>query len=475
MNHHNIATFVEQRWDTSILPVLADYIRIPNKSPAFDADWQANGHMDKAVTLLQQWADDAGVDGFSSEVVTLPGRTPLLYAEVASTGGAGSVLLYGHYDKQPEFDGWEPELSPWKPVIRDGRLYGRGGADDGYALFGSLTAIAALQAEGKAHARCVLLIEGCEESGSYDLPFYVDLLKARIGDPDLVVCLDAECGNYEQLWATTSLRGMLPGVLEVAVLAEGQHSGAAGGIVPSSFRLLREVMNRVEDPATGALHPALHVKIPDDIREQLSAVASVLGNDVTDRFPWLPGVRPETDDPVELLINNAWRPSLATVGLSGAPAVGDAGNTLRPGTQAKLVFRLPPTLDAAGAAATVKAELERDPPFGAQVRFEVETPQSGWCAPPFAPWLAESIDRASQNYFGKPAKRMGMGGTIPFMKMLGDAYPNVQFLVTGVLGPKSNAHGPNEFLEIATGKRITASVAQILADHASASESARGL
>jgi len=466
MDQRRVAQFVEDRWSGSILPTLSDYIRIPNKSPAFDPDWEANGHMARAVNLLRQWAERSGVVGLSCEIVTLPGRTPLLFAEVPGTEAAGTVLLYGHYDKQPEFDGWEAGLAPWEPVLRGGRLYGRGGADDGYALFASLTAIAAVQAEGQDHARCVLLIEGCEESGSFDLPFYVAALGPRIGEPDLVICLDAECGNYQQLWVTTSLRGMLPGVLEVAVLAEGQHSGAAGGIVPSSFRLLRQVLERVEDADSGALHAALQADIPPGVREQLAAVAKILGDGVFARFPWLPGVQPESDDALEALLSNTWRPSLATVGLSGAPAVGSAGNTLRPATLAKLVFRLPPTVDAGTAARAIKSELERDPPRGAHVRFALETPQSGWCAPPVAPWLDDALQQASQACFGRPAVYMGMGGTIPFMKMLGDAYPEVQFLVTGVLGPSSNAHGPNEFLEIATAKRLTACVARVLHAHA---------
>ncbi len=470
----NVRRFTAERWDASIVPTLCDYVRIPNKSPAFDPEWEAHGHMHQAVRLLEEWARQTGVQGLTTEVVTLPGRTPLLLLEVPSTGPAaaagaaplGTVLLYGHYDKQPEFDGWEPGLGPWQPVLREGRLYGRGGADDGYALFASLTAIAALQAEERPHGRCVLLIEGCEESGSYDLPFYVEALRQRIGEPDLVVCLDAECGNYDQLWITTSLRGMLPGVLSVAVLAEGQHSGAAGGIVPSSFRLLRDVMDRVEDPHSGRLHPSLYVDVPAEARIQLERVAGELGGTVTSRFPWLHGVQAECDDPVELLLNNAWRPSLATVGLGGAPDVGNAGNTLRPATRAKLVFRLPPTLDANEAARAVKAELERDPPYGAHVRFELESPQSGWHAKPLAGWLDTSVRNASRTCFGPDAMQMGMGGTIPFMKMLGDAYPEVQFLVTGVLGPRSNAHGPNEFLHLDTARRLTACVAMVLADHA---------
>ena len=468
MKEDSISTFVNALWDASIVPTLCDYVRIPNKSPAFDPDWEANGFMQTAVELLRDWCAVPDVQGLTTEIIALPGRTPVLFCEIPATNAeqTGTVLLYGHYDKQPEFAGWEAGLGPWEPVLRDGKLYGRGGADDGYALFGSLTAIAALQAEGIPHGRCVLLIEGCEESGSFDLPYYVDALRDRIGQPDLVICLDSECGNYDQLWTTTSLRGMLPGVLEVEVLSEGQHSGAAGGIVPSTFRILRQLFERVENSVTGELHPALQVDIPETVRQHLQSVAQTLGPTVVDRYPWLDGAHADGDDNVELLISNTWRPSLATVGLGGAPEIANAGNTLRPSSSAKMVFRLPPTLDAESAAQAIKAELERDPPNGAKVRFELETPQTGWCAPDFAPWLERSLDRASQRYFGKPAMYMGIGGTIPFMKMLGDSFPNVQFVVTGLLGPKSNAHGPNEFLEITTGKRITACMAQVLADHA---------
>lgn len=462
----HIDAYSRSAWSRSIIPSLHDYIRIPNKSPAFDPDWQANGHMQTAVDLLAQWAREHAPVNASVEVISLPQRTPVLFIELPGTGAPGELLLYGHYDKQPEFDGWQTGLSPWEPVQRDGKLYGRGGADDGYAMYGSLTAVAALDEAGVPRARCTVLIEGCEESGSFDLPFYVEHLQDRIGTPDLVVCLDAECGNYDQLWVTTSLRGMLPGVLRANVLTQGQHSGAAGGIVPSSFRLLRQAIERIENGATGELHETLRVDIPDHVRQQAEQAAAILGSTVVDRFPWLEGHRPRSNDYAQLLLENAWEPSLATVGLEGAPALADAGNTLRPGTAAKLVFRLPPTLDAATAGTAVKEILEAgDDNSGGQVTFEVETPQTGWCAPEPAPWLADACMAASLDSFGKPCAYMGMGGTIPFMKMLGDAYPGVQFLVTGVLGPLSNAHGPNEFLHIETGTRLTACVARVIAEH----------
>ncbi|MCE2424278.1 MAG: M20/M25/M40 family metallo-hydrolase [Pseudomonadales bacterium] len=462
MDAERLGRFVDDVWDDSIVPTLEEYIRIPNKSPAFEPDWRRLGHMRAAVEHLEGWVAAFGVRGMTHRIFTLPGRTPVLLCEIEGSA-PGNALLYGHYDKQPEFEGWAEGLAPWEPVIRDGRLYGRGGADDGYAVFGSLTAIAALQEQGIPHPRCLVLIEGCEESGSYDLPAYMDALADDIGTPDLVICLDAECGNYDQLWLTTSLRGMLPGTLTVEVLTEGVHSGAAGGIVPSSFRLLRRLIERVENAATGELVDVLHVQVPAAAHRQAEAVARTLGDLGTARFPWAGSTHPGKASPAELILANTWRPSLAVVGLGGAPDIADAGNTLRPYTAAKLVFRLPPTLDAEAAADRIKDILESDPPHGAEVAFDLDHPLTGWSAPDTAPWLATALDRGSRAHFGAPFKTMGTGGTIPFMKMLGDRFADVQFAVTGVLGPKSNAHGPNEFLDIATGKRVTACMAHVLA------------
>ena len=467
--------FIDTLWQKQVVDVLHDFIRIPNKSPAFDVDWMSHGHMHRAVHLLADWCrQQTSIAGLSVEIVELPGRTPTLLVEVpAFANGHGNVLIYGHYDKQPEFTGWRAGLSPWEPVLDGDRLYGRGGADDGYAVFAALSAISSLQHHDRPHGRCLLLIEGCEESGSYDLPFYVQMLAGRIGTPDLLVCLDAECGSYDRLWSTTSLRGMLPGVLSVSVLTEGQHSGAAGGIVPSSFRIIRQLLERIERGTDGALLPELHVQVPAAAAAQLRAVADELGQSVIEKFPWSGSTRPETPDPYEALIANAWLPSLATVGIGGAPLPRDAGNTLRPTTELKLVFRLPPTLDANQAAATVRERLERDPPYGSDVKFSVETPQTGWYAPSFAPWLDRALQSASLTCFEKPNLYMGMGGTIPFLRMLGEAFPSTQFMVTGVLGPASNAHGPNEFLHLPTARRLAACVAHVISALSAASDYSR--
>ena len=464
MNKRRATRFINATWNNGIVPALQDYVRIPNESAAFDPDWERHGHMQRAAELLLDWAQRFDVQGAEAWVETLPGRAPTLLVDIPGTA-PGNVLLYGHYDKQPPFTGWREGLGPWTPVLRDDRLYGRGAADDGYALFASLTAIAAVQREGLPHARCLVLIEGCEESGSYDLPYYIEALAERIGEPDLVICLDAECGNYDQLWLTTSLRGMLPGRLTVDVLTEGVHSGVAGGIVPSSFRILRQLIERVENADTGTI-PALEVAIPEAAKAQAETLAATLGDAFFERFPWAAASRPPHARHGELALANSWAPSLAVVGLDGAPPTAKAGNTLRPSTAAGLVFRLPPTLAAKAAGKRVKALLEADPPPGTRVSFELGEAQTGWHAPPLAPWLADSLDEASRTFFGTERLSMGCGGTIPFMKMLGDRFPDAQFVVTGVLGPHSNAHGPNEFLHIPTGKRITGCMAAVLADHA---------
>jgi len=457
--------FTDQTWDQSIVPTLQTYIAIPNKSPNFDKDWEAHGYMEKAVELAAGWCRRQPIKGMTVEVMRLPGRTPLLFAEIPGAG-TDTVLLYGHLDKQPEFTGWVEGLEPWKPSIRGDKLYGRGGADDGYATFASLTAICALQEQGVPHARCVMVIECCEESGSFDLPHYIEALGKRLGQVSLVVCLDAECGNYDQLWTTTSLRGNLVGTLTVEVLTEGVHSGAASGIVPSSFRVLRSLLDRVEDSTSGASKvKSLKPKIPAQRLMQIKRVAKALKNSVYSKMPFAKGVQPIAKDINTLIINNTWGPTLSVTGADGIPSLGNAGNVLRPKTTVKLSFRLPPTADAKKVGAEVKKILETKPPYGARVSFSVESAMGGWNAAPVAPWLEQAMQRASKTHFGKDAVYMGTGGSIPFMGMLGKKFPKAQFLVTGLLGPKSNAHGPNEFLHIPTGKKLTACVSQVLADH----------
>jgi acetylornithine deacetylase/succinyl-diaminopimelate desuccinylase-like protein len=468
-----IRDFAQRAWDERVIPSLTEYIRIPAKSPMYDVQWAEHGHIDRAVTLITDWARQRKIEGLTVEVIRRDGRTPVILMEAPGASG-DTALLYGHCDKQPEMVGWAEDAGPWVPVRRGDRLFGRGAGDDGYAAFSALTAIEALQAHGIPHARAVVLIEASEESGSPDLPFYVERLSDRIR-PNLVVCLDSGCGDYDHLWATTSLRGTVSGTLQVEVLREGVHSGAASGIVPSSFRILRQLLARLEDERTGeVLVKECRATIPPNRLAEARAVAAVLGEEVWRRFPFVPGMTPVTSDPVEGILNNSWRPALAVTGVAGMPAIEDAGNVLRPHTSVKLSLRLPPTANAARAAQRVKEVLEAEPPYGANVSFTTpERPGDGWNAPPTADWLLASVERASTAYFGKPPMFDGLGGSIPFMSMLGERFPDAQFLVTGVMGPGSNAHGPNEFIDLPTGVKITATVAQVLADHYRAAATSR--
>src|SRR5580658_2302962 len=346
MNSSGLRQFIESVWQTSIVERLQAYIRIPNKSPAFDPDWESHGYMDQAIELMAAWCRAQPVPRMRVEVRRLHGMTPILLVDIPGEL-PGCVLLYGHLDKQPEFTGWLPGLGPWEPVMRDGKLYGRGAADDGYAVFSSLTAIAALKEQQVRLPRCVVLIEACEESGSDDLPFHLAALGEALGEPSLVVCLDAECGNYDQVWCTTSLRGNVTGTLTVRVLTEGVHSGMATGIAPTPFRILAQLLARIESPVTGdLLLDELHVSLPRDRRAQAAAAAGVLGEEVAGRLPWVAGVQALSNDPTELIINNTWRATLAITGADGLPPTGSAGNVLLPELAVKLSLRLPPTCDA---------------------------------------------------------------------------------------------------------------------------------
>jgi acetylornithine deacetylase/succinyl-diaminopimelate desuccinylase-like protein len=468
MDLQRLSASIGKTWDDSIVERLTAYVRIPNKSPLFDPQWERNGYMEAAVQLMAEWCRAQPLPGARVEIRRLPGLTPLLLIDIPGEL-PGCVLLYGHLDKQPEFTGWMSGFGPWEPVLRDGKLYGRGAADDGYAVFSSLTAIAALKEQRVRLPRCVVLIEACEESGSVDLPDHLVALGEAIGEPSLVVCLDAECGNYEQVWCTTSLRGNVVATLRVRVLTEGVHSGMATGIAPSPFRILEQLLARIESPVTGdLLLDELHVSIPRDRQEQARTAAQVLGESFAGKLPWFGAARPLSNDPTELIINNTWRSTLAVTGADGLPPLLSAGNVLLPELAVKLSLRLPPTCDAARATQAVSDALEREPPYGVQVSFEAPqgSATGGWNAPAFAPWLLESIGRASQAVFGRESVQIGCGGTIPFMGMLGERFPRTQFFITGVLGPHSNAHGPNEFLHIDYAKKLTACVSIVLADHA---------
>lgn len=465
---HAVRSAIDESWGDDVVDTLCDFIAVPNVSPAFDHDWAAHGHMERAVGLIHDWCAGRSVDGMTVETLRLDGRTPIVLCEIPATQSSlaeDTVLLYGHLDKQPEMTGWRDGLGPWTPVLDGDRLYGRGGADDGYSAFAALTAVEALRAAGGDHGRLLVLIEASEESGSPDLPAHLEALGDRLGDVSLVVGLDSGAASYDRLWVTTSLRGVASVRLRVDVLTEGVHSGSAGGVVPSSFRILRSLLDRIEDSSTGrVLVDELWVDVPEERLRQIDEIADEVVGDMA--FPFAGGTTADHRRPSDVLRARTWEPSIANIAAAGFPPPDRAGNVLRPHTELSMAIRLPPTANPEVAMAALRQRLTSDPPNGAVVTFEVDAAEAGWNAPPTHEWLQSALDDASQSIWGQPSSAMGEGGTIPFMGMLGEQFPEAQFLITGVLGPGSNAHGPNEFLHLPMARGIAATVSRVLDAHA---------
>jgi acetylornithine deacetylase/succinyl-diaminopimelate desuccinylase-like protein len=463
---------VERTWDAEILPSLSELVKIPAVSVVFDAKWAENGHLDAAAEHVRDWLAARDIPGATVEILRLPERTPVVLMDVPASEGmpadGGTVLLYGHLDKQPPVGGWSEGLGPWTPVIRGDRLYGRGAADDGYSGYAASAAIEALQAAGGRHARCLVLLELSEESGSPDLDAYLEAYRERLGDISLVVCLDSGGQDYERLWLTTSLRGLVSTTVTVQVMEGGQHSGSASGIVPSSFRIMRQLLDRIEDSATGEiLLPELHGEIPPERDAEMKALADLAPGAAKAAFKLVDGMSAVSDDDYQLMVNNSWKPTLSIIGADGLPAPEDAGNVLRPFTTLKLSFRLPPSVDPKAALAAVERALTTDVPYGAKVTLSAPEEGPGWNAPPTAPWLQNALDAVSESVFGgNQWLTMRLGGSIPFMGALAEAYPNAQFIVTGALANDSNPHVPDEWLHIPHAKRVTESIAHLLDAHA---------
>ena len=471
MNPTTLREAVEKSWAEDVLESLSGLVAIPAVSPAYDADWERHGHLRAATEHVRAWAESVALPGVQAEIVSLAGRAPLLVVEVPATANAsaeGTVLMYGHLDKQPPLGDWGPGLDPWTPVRRDGRLYGRGAVDDGYSGYAALTALAGLREAGGEHARTVVFLETGEESGSPDLPAYLDHLADRLGRVSLVVCLDAGGRDYERLWLTASLRGVIQATVTVRIMETSVHSGLGGGLVPSSFRIMRELLDRIEDSTTGEVRvPEMNGPVPAE-RRAAAAELVALEPGAAGWLPLVPGMRPASDDDVELVLNNTWRPTLEVVGAAGLPDPAVAGAVLRASTSLRLSFRTPPSVDAPATADALVRILTTDVPFGAQVEVTDLMTMNGWRSPELAPWLSAALDRVGEQVFGRPWGSIGIGGGIPFMELLGRRFPQAQFVVTGALGRDSNMHVPDEWLNIAFAQQVTEAVAHVLDAHAQA-------
>jgi len=455
-------------FEHSALDALRAFSEIPSLSPMFDAEWAKNGYLEEAAQLLASWARERQLASVDVEIHRLVGRTPTLVVTVDSTAGEGdTVILYGHLDKQPPLGDWSEGLAPFVPVRRGDRLYARGVSDDGYALFSALSAIEAMEANGIAHGRCVVLIEASEESGSSDLEAYLDALADHLGDVELLICLDAGALTYDRLWVTTSLRGVVNVQVTVEVLEQGQHSGSVSGIVPSSFRLLRELLDRVEDATTGdVLVEEMWATIPAADSKSAHDIAEEFGDVVARELPTIKGLELMGANAQERLLRRTWYPTLSVIGMGGIPSPDIAGNVLRPFTTAVLSFRLPPSVDVDVAGAAVVRLLTSDAPSNAKVSVHIDSSGNGWVAPELAPWLEPALEQASLDAFGRSVGFTGEGGSIPFLNSLAKRYPGVQFVATGVGGPQSNAHAIDEMLDLPTAVGVTNAVITVLQAHA---------
>ena len=468
MDPQRTRAFVESSADSGSIPALTEFIKVPSTSPLFDPDWETNGLIRQAYTVLLNYVKTLNIAGFSVDVITNPHESDLIYIEVEATrAGLPTVLMYGHMDKQPAFTGWHDFCGATNPAIKDNRLYGRGGADDGYSITAAMIAVKACQDQGQPHGRVVMVLETEEESGSPHLIDTLNRIKPRIGTPSLIVCLDSGAMTYDRMWITSSLRGVSAFDFKVQILQNGVHSGDASGIVPSSFRIMRQLLSRLEDCETGRIKlECLYSPLEPQVYKNMADVCNVIGWSFVKSFPFLEGAQTVDRDLVENMLNRAWRPTLSVVGANGLPEAATAGNVLRPSTTLRLSVRLPPRIKADEATERIKEVLTTNVPYGAHTEISREGKGNGWAMNQPRKWLEDAYQAASQEFYGNPALYMGEGGSIPFMGSLQELYPEADFLVIGVLGPESNAHGPNEMLDIPNYKKLTCCVAHILTEHA---------
>lgn len=457
-------------FEREALDSLIKFGRIDSISPDYDADWETHGKIAAAAEHLAAWAKGRAIGDIDVTIREIPGRTPIVLVTIGATAPVpGTVLLYGHLDKQPPLGDWSEGLSPFEPVRRENRIYARGLADDGYSIFASLLAIEDLEARGVGHARCVVLIEASEESGSPDLEAHLDALGDELGDVQLLLCLDSGALTYDRLWVTTSLRGNLVAHVRADVLEQGQHSGSASGVVPSSFRVLRQLLDRLEDSRTGrVIVDELVVDIPQAVKDAAIDNVAEFGDVAGNEQPIVPGLELMGRDPVERLLQRTWGATLSVTGQAGLPDSKIAGNVLRPFSELVISLRLPPTVDGEIAKSAVERVLLENPPSNAKVSVHFSSVANGWASPALSDWLSDAIEQASLDAFGQRPGYTGEGGSIPFLAVLGKRFPSVQFVATGVLGPGSNAHGIDEMLDLDTVVGVTNSIATLISAHAEA-------
>lgn len=463
MQHKETLKFIDKEFESHVIPTLMKYIEIDNLSPCFDPEWANNGKAEKAANLLLEWAKNQNIKGLKGDVYKIENLSPIVFLEIESNGGEGNVFMYGHYDKQPHFDGWIEGTGPTTPKIIGDLLYGRGGADDGYSIFSSLLSIKAIQNFNLKHGKVCILIEGSEESGSPHLMQYIEKLENNIGSPDLLVCLDSGVKDYDRLWLTTSLRGCVMKDIEVKCLEEAVHSGLGSGQGPDSFNVIRQLLDRLHDSKTGDVTDKLQVKIPDSKMQEAKAVVNILGDKLV-LAKVLEGVKFCKEDLIDVYLGGTWKATLTVTGQTGLPPHSTAGNVLRASTSIRISIRLPPTLNNEEASKIIDEIVLKDPPYNSKVTINSMNSGPGWAANNYSDKLKNSLSNSSKQIWGKEAQTFGEGGSIPFINSLAVKFPKSDLLVMGVLGPGSNAHAANETLHVPYCKKITCVLSHAIKD-----------
>jgi acetylornithine deacetylase/succinyl-diaminopimelate desuccinylase-like protein len=466
--------WLRQKTKEELIPAICEFIKIPNQSRLFDAEWATNGLQEKACQFAIDFANSQKLKGFSIQFIQEEGKTPALLGIVDPFAGSGEVtedlkktiLMYGHIDKQPPLNGkWSEGLGPHTPVIKDGKLYGRGGNDDGYAWFSCVLMAKALQENNLPHNRLVFFFETDEESGSRDLMYYLNKFKAKIGVPSLIFCLDSGTTDYEHMCLTTTLRGLVCFKLRVDVLKQGLHSGSSSGVVPSSFRIMRNILEQFENSNNGNLPAELYVDIPKDKYQQAQELIENKGGKIDFKFPMVEGMDSMGNTGFQDYINRIWKPQLSITGIDGLPSCSTAGNVLLPYTQVCCSLRIPPSKNSKEAKEQIENFFSKvKVPHNAKFSYNVYKSGTGFECPSYSKSVLEVINKAGNETFDKPVLYYGEGGSIPFLNDIKNVFPKAQFIVTGVLGPESNAHGPDEMLHLGFLENLVVTMGKILRD-----------
>lgn len=454
---------IQKFWSKEALPALMDFIRLPAKSTAFDPQWKENGYLKGACEFAANWIQKTVPDA-KCEILEFDGKTPCLFVEIDGYQNSDkTVAFYGHLDKQPEAKGWREGLGPWTPVLEGEYLYGRGASDDGYSVYAMITAIEGLRRCKMPYPRIVAIFETQEESGSEDLPDYLLALKERIGSPECFIILDNQCGDYERLWLNTSLRGTITGTLTVKAMDFGIHSGTFSGITPDSVSIAQALVARIHDPITGrVLLKSLHTTIPELRVQQLKEVANELGDNIWKSAPLLPGVSPKHASNHENLIHSIWEPTLTIIGIDGMPSIKDAGSVIQGQVALRLSFRTPPNIDMNQAMNDIVQCLTQDIPYGCQTTWNDLECNPGWSAPSQKGKFERLFSEAAFDVFNKKTLSNGQGASIGFVHKFEELFPATEIVLIGVLGPQSNAHAPDESLNIRYVQQLIQTISIVL-------------